>query len=231
VAAHEGEGVSESSARDAILASVRENLRGVQRSRVERSGPPPGAPAGLDTPAERLARFVEVLEGVDGHCTVVRDEANAAAALRRIAADLGAREVAVSDAPLARAIAAGLGDAAVFDGWSDRERLLACDLGVTGAQWGIAETGTLVLDSEAERHRLVSLVPPVHVAILDTDRILGTLGDALATARGDDPDSLPRVLTFITGPSRTADIELTLVVGVHGPKELHVILLSKEAPA
>ena len=223
--------MSEGSARDAILASVRENLRGAHKSNVERAGPTPGAPVGLDTPADRLARFVEVLEGVGGYCTVVRDEADAEAALRRIAADLGAREVAVSDAPIARNVAAGLGDATVFDGWSDRERLLACDLGVTGAQWGIAETGTLVLDSEAEKHRLVSLVPPVHVAILDTDRILGTLGDALSTARGDDPDPIPRALTFITGPSRTADIELTLVVGVHGPKELHVILMSKEASA
>lgn len=223
--------MSETSARDAILASVRGSLRGVKRTSAERADPQPGDPAILATPAERLARFVQVLEGVGGHCTVARDEAGARAALARIALDLGAREVAVSDATLARRIAGGLEDATVFDGWSDRARLLACDLGVTGAQWGIAETGTLVLDSEAEKHRLVSLVPPVHVAILEAGRILGTLGDALAAGRGADPDALPRALSFITGPSRTADIELTLVVGVHGPKELHVILLSKEPPA
>lgn len=220
--------MSETPARDAILAAVRENLRDAKRTHADREDPQPGAPARLGTTAERLARFVEVLEGVGGHCTVVRDEVEALSALQRIATGLEAREVAVSDAPLARRIAEGLTGTDVFTGWEDRARLLACDLGVTGAQWGIAETGTLVLDSEAEKHRLVSLVPPVHVAILDADRILCTLGDALAAGRGDGPAPLPRALTFITGPSRTADIELTLVVGVHGPKQLHVILLSKD---
>lgn len=75
-----------------------------------------------------------------------------------------------------------------------------------------------------ERHRLLSLLPKVHFAVLPADRIVATLGDALAAARGAG-GAPPRALTLITGPSRTADIELTLVVGVHGPKELHVLLV------
>ena len=79
----------------------------------------------------------------------------------------------------------------------------------------------LALISGGERHRLISLVPPVHVCILDPRRILPSLADLLA-AYG--PQGLPRALTFITGPSRTADIELTITVGIHGPRALHVVL-------
>src|SRR6185503_17060568 len=105
-----------------------------------------------------------------------------------------------------------------------RAALLAAELGVSCAQWGIAETGTLVLESARERHRLVSLLPPVHVALLPSARLLGTLGEALAALRTSIGGPASRTITFITGPSRTADIELTLVVGVHGPRELHVLL-------
>jgi L-lactate dehydrogenase complex protein LldG len=89
-------------------------------------------------------------------------------------------------------------------------------------QAGIAETGTLVLDSSKERHRLVSLVPPVHIAILGASQIVGTLGEALVILRRDEQVS--PIVTLVTGPSRTADIELTLAIGVHGPQELFVIL-------
>ena len=80
-----------------------------------------------------------------------------------------------------------------------------------------------------EHHRLVSLLPAVHIAILPAAAILGTLGEALAAIRDESGVVRARAITFITGPSRTADIELTLVVGVHGPKELHVILTPENA--
>src|SRR5262249_12350113 len=100
----------------------------------------------------------------------------------------------------------------------------AAELGVTTAQWGVAETGTLVLESAAERHRLISLLPPVHVALLPAGRLLGTLGDALEAVRPARGAPLSRTITFVPRPSRPADIELTLVVGVHGPRELHVLV-------
>ena len=97
------------------------------------------------------------------------------------------------------------------------------DLGITGAQWAIAETGTLVLESESERHCLTSLVPPIHVCILEAKQIRQTLGEILGILQKD----LSRTITFITGASRTSDIELTLAIGVHGPGELHVILIDE----
>ena len=95
------------------------------------------------------------------------------------------------------------------------------DVGITTAQSAIAETGTLVLDSARERHRLVSLVPPVHIAIIDASKIYTTLSETLAMLGSEE---LSPTITFITGPSRTADIELTLTIGVHGPQELYVII-------
>ncbi len=103
-------------------------------------------------------------------------------------------------------------------------KLFDCDVGVTGAQAAIAETGTLVLESERERHRLASLLPPVHIAILNAADICLSLGEALRLVRRDGSTAMSRTITFITGPSRTADIELTLAIGVHGPKELYVIV-------
>ena len=100
--------------------------------------------------------------------------------------------------------------------------LLDADAGLTSCQLAIGETGTLLLDSSAERHRLVSLLPRLHIALCRADQIVATLGEALARIGEEGP---PPTVTLVTGPSRTADIELELVVGVHGPEELHVLLV------
>jgi L-lactate dehydrogenase complex protein LldG len=125
------------------------------------------------------------------------------------------RRIAVSDAPVLERLVTG----EIAPGADD---IFAFDVGISTAQAAIADTGTLVLDSARERHRLVSLVPPVHIAIIDASTIFQTLGEALAFIHRNG-DISPAV-TFITGPSRTADIELTLAIGVHGPQELYVIV-------
>ena len=148
-----------------------------------------------------IDRFKESVESVAGHCIVTTD---AAGVLKQILADLKAKRVATSDnAP-------------------DAHEIFGFEVGVSNAQAGIAETGTLVLDSACERHRLVSLVPPVHIAIVNASSIVETLGEALALLRKDK--EISPAVTFITGPSRTADIELTLAIGVHGPQQLYVIV-------
>ena len=207
------------------------------RSALERSGrgrasPPPqrdGNPA-LDprTPTALLARFTERLESVGGRLHRAADGSAAARALATIIHECGARSVATSDSPLVRRLAACLpADVSCFDGWSDRERLFTADIGLSSAQAAIAETGTLVLESSAERHRLVSLVPPVHVAVLRIGAIAPDLGAALAAL--DRGQGQARAVTLITGPSRTADIELELVVGVHGPRALHVVVIEEQS--
>jgi L-lactate dehydrogenase complex protein LldG len=214
-----------SDAKAEILARIRAGLAGV------RPAPAPSAPRTTTVPpGERVARFTSVLERVGGRVQRVRDLEQARAALRALLAEAGARRLIVSDAPLVRELARGLGDGLVLlEPDAPRAELLAAEAGLSTAQWGIAETGTLVLESAREQHRLASLLAPVHVALLPLERMLGTLGEALAAVRGSTGAPASRTITFVTGPSRTADIELELVVGVHGPKALHVLLLEASA--
>lgn len=93
--------------------------------------------------------------------------------------------------------------------------------GVSHALYGLADTGSVVLASSPEEPRARSLLPAVHVSLLARDRILAGLAE-LFEAVGDD---LPSSLAIVTGPSRSADIAQTLVTGVHGPGEVHVVLL------
>jgi L-lactate dehydrogenase complex protein LldG len=99
---------------------------------------------------------------------------------------------------------------------ADNRTLAECDLGVTGADAVLPETGTLVLRASQERSQMVSLLPHVHLAIVLPSALRADLQQVLEQVKGD-----PRV-HFISGPSRTADIEKTLAIGVHGPKALYV---------
>jgi L-lactate dehydrogenase complex protein LldG len=175
-----------------------------------------------------VERFRQALEAVAGRCVVVRDEAEAAEAVRQIAEQRSSQRVAVSDSPLVnRVLKLTALPAEVLENAS-AEDLFDCDLGVTGAQWGVAETGTLVLESDAERHRLASLVPSAHVAIIESRNVRQTLGEVLQAIDDRGAEGLSRAVTFITGPSRTSDIELTLAIGVHGPAELYVVVIGGE---
>lgn len=195
---------------------------------------PPTQPAG-SVPAEPLERFRQRLEAVAGVYVPARGSEGIIGALEGILRRSKAARVASSDSPrvaallaeaCARAGAEMIGDA-------DPLTMFDCDVGVSTAQWGIAETGTLVLESARERHRLVSLIPRIHVALLRSDRICDTIGEALALVREEagEGEVESAAITLITGPSRTSDIELTLAIGVHGPQELHVIVVEPESGA
>ena len=195
------------SSREVILGSIRSHLAAsppaepVQSVFVPEPTPPkPRATSVVDV-------FKESVEAVDGHCAVVQTEEE----LARVLKSFGGR-IAISDAPLLNRLGIEPSSDNIFD----------IDVGITTAQAAIAETGTLVLDSSRERNRLVSLVPPVHIAIVDASSIFQTLGEALAFIHQDG--NISPAVTFITGPSRTTDIELTLAIGVHGPQELYVIV-------
>ena len=112
-----------------------------------------------------------------------------------------------------------------------RRRLAETGLGITGADYAIAETGSVIILPRRGLSRLVSVVPPVHLAIVRPQDVLESLDDLFLLRRleyhtnGGDMGSY---LNFITGPSRTADIEQTIVVGVHGPRAVHLILMEQE---
>jgi L-lactate dehydrogenase complex protein LldG len=214
-------------ARAAILASIRSHLAASvpfdrqELHPVRLENPVILSKQTLDcTPVEL---FKDRLESVDGHCTIAKTAGDIAAALTRIITDLKAQRIAISDNPdverWLRLTDLEIEELGIAPNASD---IFHFDLGITTAQAAIAETGTLVLDSTCERHRLVSLVPSVHIAIVDASRVCATLSEALTLLRNGK--EISPAVTFITGPSRTADIELTLAIGVHGPQELYVII-------
>ncbi len=105
-----------------------------------------------------------------------------------------------------------------------RENAAQAHVGITEFDYGAAETGTLVQDASAAAQRLASTLPPVHIALLRRDRIVAGIGAAL---RRFDPARAP-FLALVTGPSRTADIERVLTIGVHGPRRLVILVYQPE---
>ena len=98
-------------------------------------------------------------------------------------------------------------------------------VGITGCYCAIAETGTLVLLSSPDTPPGASLLPETHIAIVNSNRILRGMEDAWELLRAERATALPRAVSFISGPSRTADIEQTVTLGAHGPYRVHIILL------
>jgi len=225
-------------ARWAILEAVRQNLAKsapfdkAHREHHAQSGKPATANAPLVSSAELqnvslIERFRENLVSIGGNCSVVSSTQKAAQAVRTIIENVKVRHIAVSDAPLVEKTVEFLKTDAEFLTNASATALFECDVGITSAQWAIAETGTLVLESEKEFNRLTSLVPPVHICLLEAKRMRQTLGEILLILNADGRENLSRTVTFITGPSRTSDIELTLAIGVHGPAELHAIVIDE----
>lgn len=214
-------------ARDQVLAAVRAALAGVH---VPALAPLAPAQASTSDVVALAMRFTSAARAVG---TIVHEAASRGAAVDAVAAIIASaatapRVVAWPTPPasgLAAAAVAGVSGAALrfVERGTTPAEVADADIGITAADALIAESGTLLLRSHA-RARTVSLLPPVHVAIVGRELLVADLGTALARVRSvDEPDSC---LTLITGPSRTSDIEKKLVVGVHGPCALHVVLLA-----
>jgi L-lactate dehydrogenase complex protein LldG len=113
----------------------------------------------------------------------------------------------------------------------NKEEMAKADVGITEADFAIADSGTLVLIAHERQPRSVSLIPPIHIAIVKASLILRNINDLFtqlsdSISEKSSIDEITSCMTFITGPSRTADIELNLTLGVHGPKEIFVLVYS-----
>jgi L-lactate dehydrogenase complex protein LldG len=106
-----------------------------------------------------------------------------------------------------------------------KTNLADCDVSITGCECLVARTGTIVMSAAQKSGRNTSVYAPVHICIAFTHQLLYDLKDALQLVKDKYGNDLPSLVTFATGPSRTADIEKTLVVGVHGPKEVYLFLV------
>lgn len=107
------------------------------------------------------------------------------------------------------------------------DQLADCDVSITSCESLVSRTGTMVLSTANESGRTTSVYAPVHICVAYTSQLVYDLKDALQQLKEKYNGQLPSFITFATGPSRTADIEKTLVVGVHGPKEVFVFLVEE----
>ena len=101
------------------------------------------------------------------------------------------------------------------------------DVGITRCEALIARTGTVLISSKLASGRTLSIFPPVHVVVATTDQLVFDISDGLEVVSSKYQDDMPSMISLITGPSRTADIEKTLVLGAHGPKEVYVFLIDQ----
>ncbi|MGH9102950.1 MAG: LutC/YkgG family protein [Acidimicrobiales bacterium] len=189
--------------------------------------PPPagsGAAGGVP-PAWRAALVAAFVERASEHGAVVQvldDPAQLATAVARRA---GPGSVLVP-AGLDRSWLAGLGGARDDEPGLTMAELATVEAAVTGCALAIAETGTIVLDHGADQgRRALTLVPDHHVCVVGDHQIVAAVPDAVAAL---DPS---RVLTWVSGPSATSDIELERVVGVHGPRRLDIIVVAGTVPS
>lgn len=108
-----------------------------------------------------------------------------------------------------------------------KKDLADCDVSITGCEYLVARTGSIVMSSAQSSGRSASVYAPIHICVAFTSQIVYDIKDALQAAKEKYGADIPSLITFATGPSRTADIEKTLVVGVHGPKEVYLFLVEE----
>ena len=208
--------------RDHILHKVR---TAVGRSAGQAPSPVPDVRLRLpETDLEtRLANFSSALEALGGkfHRASSMEDARA-----YVASLVEGRSAVASNSPYLEECGitalAGVRSGLVEEP-ELRSLCAVADFGVTSADYGLADTGSLVMLSSREEARMISLLPPAHVAVLPKERILTGLDELFATL--PLPAAATSSMVLITGPSRTADIEQILIRGVHGPGEIHVIVV------
>jgi L-lactate dehydrogenase complex protein LldG len=208
--------------RDLILRDVRKALGRYQGEAI-----PPPPPARIVIPevpvSQRIDSMLERVVALAGKTLRARSMAEA----RDYVAGLIQGKTAVaSNAPFLREC--GITELpGVRSGIADRDELrglcATCHYGITSADFGLSDTGSLVMISSREEARLVSLLPPAHIAVLPASKLLTGLDELFNIL--PHPAEQTSSMVLITGPSRTADIEQILVRGVHGPGEIHVVVV------
>jgi L-lactate dehydrogenase complex protein LldG len=176
------------------------------------------------------ARFVEELEALGGHGKRVESLEEARDYILSLARERDARllirwdveelEALGVDGPLKEA---GVEVALWRDLDNFREVAAGADIGLSTAEWAIADTASLVLTSGPGKGRTVTLLPPTYVAVVAAEKVLRTVPEAIEKYAGGE--GLPANVCFHTGPSRSGDIEMEIFVGMHGPGDVHVVLV------
>ncbi len=225
------------SGRETILARIREGLRQpaphphASNHQVETANEPHEArdwlpPVG-DSLTEQIELFRKNSEALKTSFQVFDNQAPAAAALASLAA--GWKNVAVHRSLLIEPLLPALEISGIrllhADEGYEKSDLAACDAGITTCECLVAQTGSVLVTSATSGGRALSVLPPHHIVIARRQQMLPDLQAAFAQIETKFGKNPPSMLSFITGPSRTGDIERILVLGAHGPKELTIFLV------
>jgi L-lactate dehydrogenase complex protein LldG len=220
--------------REAFLGRVRAALAEGNRAGGAPPLPERGQVGYQGAGSDLVQRFSEQLAVAGGVAHVVNGEAQAVNKVLELTKQAGARRVLLGRGPHLdplqlgpRLQTAGL-EVLLADevAAAERDLLYTADLGISGVDYLIAETGSVVAAARTHEPRGLSLLPPVHIAVAAEKQLLPDLFDLFtAMQRKEEEEELPSCVALITGPSKTGDIELKLVTGVHGPGVVHVVLV------
>ncbi len=166
-------------------------------------------------------QFAAEFSGLLGRFVYCADAAEMAMQLSILVRDMGWKNIFCSESEIVKQLTA-FG----FAAFTARD-LAGCDASITSCEYLVARTGSIVLSSAQQSGRSASVYAPVHICLAYADQLVYDVKDALQLMKDKYAEQLPSVISFATGPSRTADIEKTLVVGVHGPREVYLFLMER----
>lgn len=223
-----------SNSREEILHRIRQGLKGVSSEcRTQEIDFPKVAARILNSAEEKTpdlrAQFISELNNVNTKVLQIGNEAEINDKILNLVADKKLKSYSIWESQFLTKLKtkeelknAGLKLVTA----KNKNRIANSDIGITEVDYAIADTGTLVLLANKYQPRSVSLLPPIHVAVVQPENLVSNIQDLfiLLKSRQEEGEDITSCMTFITGPSRTADIELNLTLGVHGPKELYVIV-------
>lgn len=222
-------------AREQIFSDIRKALKRAGGQPPLFEATPRSLPELLPAPALRIPQmdrnlyvdlFVQKFENLGGKALRVRNSSSVVPAIAEL---LVQKHAIASNSPFLRKCGI-TGLIQVHAGFTDRDELKdACagaDIGITSVDYALAATGTFVMLSSPNEARLISLLPPIHIAVFPRSRMLANLDELLSIV--PRPADQTSSMVLITGPSRTADIEQILVRGVHGPGEIYAVIVDEE---
>lgn len=204
-----------------IIENIRQSLGRTVHSPIEPRPAiyPPRQAETLDSEAERFLDEIRRLSGVAQKLSPTDSES----ALKALIVEQNIRKATIWNTPCLQQLqitnTLSSLEVELVSPNADKHEMASCDLGITEADYLLPETGTLVLKSSFDKPRAVSLLPRIHLAIVRPEIMRADMHQVFAEAKEN------HYLVFITGPSRTADIELTVTLGVHGPKNLFVWMM------
>ena len=206
-----------SNARDTILKKIKQALKQSVPVPFPATQPLPPYPALQQEPALEFAERFTSLQGRFSYCS---SEEELVTQLNALAEKRKWKKIFCREAALREML-----NASGFP-FNYHPTLADCDAAITGCEYLVARTGSILLSSSGESGRTVSVYAPIHICIAYTHQVVEDISDGLEKVLLQNP-TYPSLLTLATGPSRTADIEKTLVVGVHGPKEVFCFLIDQ----